>query len=127
MSFVLTLMRLSEVTKITESGSLSLGGGLVELSFGTGTGVVDLEVGVSGRLMVMLEGGWIGEMSSDWGEGRLLLLVEVFWEVACFLDDFLDIDLVSRKILDLLVKYLSRLVCRECLLMDLGSKRTTLW
>ena len=124
---MLTLMRLSEVTKITESGSLSLGGGLVELSFGTGTGVVDLEVGVSGRLMVMLEGGWIGEMFNDWGEGRLLLLVEVFWEVACFLDDFLDIDLVSRKILDLLVKYLSRLVCRECLLMDLGSKRTTLW
>ena len=127
MSFVLTLMRLSEVTKITESGSLSLGGGLVELSFGIGTGVVDLEVGVSGRLMVMLEGGWIGEMSSDWGEGRLLLLVEVFWELTCLLDDFLDIDLVSRKILDLLVKYLSRLVCRECLLMDLGSKRTTLW
>ena len=89
--------------------------------------MVDLEVGVSGRLIVMLEGGWIGEMSSDWGEGRLLLLVEVFWEVACFLDDFLDIDLVSRKILDLLVKYLSRLVCRECLLMDLGSRRTTLW
>ena len=69
-----------------------------------------LEVGVSGRLMVTLEGGRIGEMFRD-----------------CILEDFLDIDLLSHKILDLLVKYLSRLVFRWCLLIDLGARRTIFW
>ena len=69
-----------------------------------------LEVGVLGRLMVTLEGGRIGEMFRD-----------------CILEDFLDIDLLSHKILDLLVKYLSRLVFRWCLLIDLGARRTIFW
>ena len=81
---------------------------MVELSVGIEAGVGDLEVGVSGRLMVMLEGGWIGEMFRECGDGRVLLLVELFWrEVDCILEDFLDIDLLSRRFLDLLVKYLS--------------------
>ena len=67
-------------------------------------------------------------MFRECGDGRVLLLVELFWrEVDCILEDFLDIDLLSRRFLDLLVKYLSRLVCSECLLMDLGSRRTTFW
>ena len=125
---MLTLIRLSGVTRITESGLWVEEVGLVELA-DVEAGVGDLDVGVSGRLIVMLEGGRIGEMFSDCGDGRvLLLLVESFWrEVDCVFEDFLDMDLLRRKILDLLVKYLSRLVWRWCLLMDLGSRRTTFW
>ena len=118
-SLVLTLTRLSGVTTISESGSCVLSVRLFEM-------LARIDCGVSGKLMVMLEGGRIGEMFREGSVGLMLLLVELFErEADCVLEDFLDSDLLIRRILDLLVKYLSRLVCSERLLMVLGSRTTT--
>ena len=116
---MLTLTRLSGVTTISESGSCVLSVRLFEM-------LARIDCGVSGKLMVMLEGGRIGEMFREGSVGLMLLLVELFErEADCVLEDFLDSDLLIRRILDLLVKYLSRLVCSERLLMVLGSRTTT--
>ena len=104
-SFVSTLIRLSELTQMTDSGSCKLGGWSVEFLAELWVELEDFEVGVSGRLIVTFKGGLIGKMS------REMLLEEWFeCDVDGVLDDFLDMDRFSLKILDLLVKYLSRLV-----------------